>query len=206
MLSIWGRANSINVMKALWAADEVGQTYERFDVGGAFGGLDTPQYKAMNPNSLVPTLQDGTLTLWESNSIVRYIAARYGAGTLWPADPVARARADQWMDWQLTTIGLPMRDLFWGYIRTAPDKRDAANLEAARQQGITVWSRLDAHLAKHAYVAGEHLTMGDIPVGAFCHRWHALPIARPDLSHLRAWYKRLCERPAYRRHVMIEMT
>src|SRR5262245_25876211 len=100
MLTIWGRNNSINVQKAMWAAEEVGQGVTRHDVGGKFGQLDTPAYKAMNPNSLVPTLQDGALTLWESNAIIRYLGAKYGAGELWPADPAARALADRWMDWQ----------------------------------------------------------------------------------------------------------
>jgi glutathione S-transferase len=205
MLKIWGRANSLNVMKVLWAADEVGRPYERVDIGGAFGGNDQPAYLAMNPNGRVPTIEDDGLVLWESNAIVRYLAARYGAGGLWPEDAKIRADADRWMDWQQTTIAAPMVTLFWGYVRTAPDKRDPAALEAARKQAAGIWTTLERTLEKRPYVAGDQPTMGDIPVGCMVHRWFALPIERPSLPALAAWYERLKQRPGYR-HITIPMT
>ena len=209
MLKIYGRANSINVQKALWAADECGLAYERIDVGGAFGGNDQPWYREMNPNGVVPTIDDGGYVLWESNAIVRYFAAGQASGTLWPADPKRRGEADRWMDWQLTVIQSGMTTLFWGLIRTAPEKRDLAAIEAARVATALLWQRLDARLAARPYVAGDAFTMGDIPVGAMAYRWLNLPFARDGLAplaHLQAWYDRLAERPAYRRHVMIAMT
>ena len=205
MLKIWGRANSLNVMKVLWTADEVGRPYERVDIGGAFGGNDQPAYLAMNPNGRVPTIEDDGLVLWESNAIVRYLAGRYGAGGLWPHDAKVRADADRWMDWQQTTIAPPMVTLFWGYVRTAPDKRDPAALEAARKQAASIWPALERTLEKRPYVAGDQLTMGDIPVGCMVHRWFALPIERPDFPALAAWYARLKQRPGYRT-VTIPMT
>jgi glutathione S-transferase len=205
MLKIWGRANSVNVMKVLWAADEVGRPYERVDIGGAFGGNDQPAYLALNPNGRVPTIEDDGLTLWESNAIVRYLAGRYGAGGLCPADPKARADADRWMDWQQTTAAPPMTTLFWGYVRTAPEKRDPAALEAARKQAAGIWPTLERALEKRAFVAGDSLTMGDIPIGCMVHRWFALPIERPALPALAAWYERLKQRPGYR-YVTIPMT
>jgi glutathione S-transferase len=209
MLTIHGRANSINVQKALWAAEECGLAFERTDVGGAFGGNDQPWYRAMNPNGVVPTLIDDGYVLWESNAIVRYLAAQYGAGGLWPVEARARGEADRWMDWQQTTVGAGMTTLFWGLIRTPEEKRDLAAIERARVATAAIWQRLDAHLAGRDYVGGDAFTMGDIPAGAMAYRWLNLPFRRDDLPampHLRAWYERLAARPAYAKHVMIVMT
>ena len=205
-MKIWGRANSINVQKVLWAADECGVKYEREDVGGAFGGNDQPWYLKMNPNGIVPTIDDGGRIVWESNSAVRYLAARYAAGSLWTNDPGARSEADRWMDWQLSTISRGMTTIFWGLIRTPPEKRDMAAINEAVVDTGKLWARLDAQLAERPYVAGSHFTMGDIPVGCFVYRWFALDIERPEFKNLKAWHERLATRPAYARHVMIKMT
>lgn len=204
MLKIWGRANSINVQKVLWIADEIGIPYSRVDIGGPFGGNKEPAYLAMNPNGLVPTIEDEGRVLWESNSITRYLAASRHS-TFLPTDPGARAEAERWMDWQLTSLG-SMTPIFWGYVRTPPENRDMAAIEAARQQVSGAWAILDAHLAGRPFVAGPDFTVGDIPVGAMAYRWFNLPIERPDLPNLRAWYDRLTTRPPYRKHVMPPMT
>lgn len=206
MLKVWGRNNSINVQKVMWAVGELGVAHERIDVGGAFGGLDTPDYGALNPNRLVPTIEDDGAVLWESNAVVRYLAARYGAGSLWPEDPTGRARADIWMDWAITKLGPDMTIVFWGLVRTPPEKRDSGAIEAAADRLGPIFGILDDHLSGRPFVAGEQLTMGDIPVGAFCYRYHSLPIKRPGLPALEAWYARLQERPAFREHVMIPVT
>ncbi|MFO1080142.1 MAG: glutathione S-transferase family protein [Reyranellaceae bacterium] len=205
-MKIWGRANSINVQKVLWAAAECGLKYEREDVGGAFGGNDQPWYLKMNPNGVVPTIDDGGRIIWESNSAVRYLAARYASGTLWPIDPGQRSEADRWMDWQLSTISEPMRQVFWGLIRTPPEKRDMAAIGKAAEDCGKLFARLDAHLADRPYVGGGHLTMGDIPVGCFAYRYFALDIKRPELKHLRAWHDRLATRPGFAQHIMIKLT
>jgi glutathione S-transferase len=205
-MKIWGRANSINVQKVLWAADECGLKYEREDVGGPFGGNDQPWYLKMNPNGIVPTIDDGGRIVWESNSCVRYLVAKYAAGTLWPNDPGQRSEADRWMDWQLSVIARGMTTIFWGLVRTAPDKRDMAAINEAVAETGKLWARLDGHLAERKYVAGAHLTMGDIPAGCMAYRWFALDIERPQLKNLKAWYDRLATRPAYARHIMIKMT
>ncbi len=209
MLKIYGRANSVNVMKVLWLADEIGLAYDRVDVGGAFGGHDPPRYRAMKPNGVIPTIDDDGYILWESNSIVRYLAAKHAAGTLCPTDLRARGEAERWMDWQLSTIQGGMTTLFWGLIRTPPEQRDNAAIEAARPATAVLWQRLDAHLANRAYVAGDAFTMGDIPVGCMAHRWLNLPFRRDDLPampHLQAWYDCLLLRPAYRKNVAQKMT
>jgi len=206
MLKIWGRTNSINVQKVMWAVGELGLEHERIDAGGAFGGLDTDAYGRLNPNRKVPTVQDGELVLWESNACVRYLAARYGSGGLWPEDPTPRAMADMWMDWQQTTLLPDMTIVFWGLIRTPEDKRDHAAIEAAARRLGSIWPMLDERLASRPFVAGEAFTMGDIPVGAACYRYHGLPIGRPRLANVERWYERLKERAPFREHVMLPIT
>lgn len=206
MLKVWGRANSVNVQKVMWAVGELGLEHERIDVGGRFGGLDTPEYAAMNPNRRVPTLDDGGTIVWESNACVRYLAARYGAGTLWPEDPAARAAADMWMDWQITALHPDMTVVFWGLVRTPEDQRDVGAINAAAARVGEVWKILDHHLASRPFVAGDALTIGDVPVGAMCYRYHELDIERPKLPNVDAWYARLRERAPYRTHVMLPVT
>ena len=206
MLRIWGRNNSINVQKVMWAVGELGLAHERIDVGGAFGGLDTPEYRALNPNRRVPTVDDDGTVIWESNACVRYLAARYGAGELWAVDPAERARADRWMDWQGCTLHSDMFIVFWGLIRTPQEQRDLAAIEAATERLGGLWRILDEHLAERDFVAGERFTMGDIPVGAACYRYLELPIERPRLPSLAAWYGRLQERAPFREHVMIPLS
>jgi glutathione S-transferase len=209
MLKIWGRVNSINVMKVLWCADELGLDYERADAGMAFGQVDEAWYRAMNPNGLVPTIEDDGRVLWESNAIVRYLCARYGQGSLYPEDAGVRAEGDRWMDWQLSTLHNDMTYLFWGLVRNAPDKQDPAEQAAAAGRVNALWSYVDAALADRAFLAGDALSMGDIPLGCVVHRWLSLPGypgEYPDLPHLQGWYRRLGERDAYRRWVAVPLT
>lgn len=207
MLKIWGRASSVNVQKVLWAADELGLRYEHINVGGRYGGNDTPEYLAMNPNGLIPVLQDSDGSLhWESNSVVRYLAARYDAEgrSLWLADPAQRSQADRWMDWASSLLGEPMRVLFWGFVRD-PVQADLNAMTRAEAQAADYWGRLDVRLANTSFVAGDRLTMGDIPAACQLQRWLTFPITRPHLPHLLAWHGRLTERPGYRAHVMPPM-
>ena len=206
MLTVWGRNNSINVQKVMWNVAELGLEHQRHDVGRQFGGLDTVEFRAMNPNGLIPTIDDDGTIVWESNAVVRYLAAKYGAGSLWPEDVAARAAADRWMDWMLGAIIPPMAPVFVGLIRTPPEDRDGAAIAAGAELMTGNWRILDEHLAATPYVAGADLTMADIPLGCACYRYYALDIPHPDMPHLMAWYERLQAREAYREHVMIELS
>lgn len=211
MLKIWGRDNSINVQQVMWIAGELGLEVERIDVGGAFGGLDTPEYGRLNPNRRIPTLEDGDVVVWESNAIVRYLAARYGGGAWYPEDPAARAHADMWMDWTKTTAMGPMTVLFWGLVRTPQPERDANAIGKAAREACDCYARLDAWLEGRDFVMGDALSMADVPAGALAWRFFELVTDailpdRPDLPNLAAWYARLGARPAYRRHVMLPLT
>jgi glutathione S-transferase len=198
MLRIWGRLSSVNVQKVVWCADELGLAYERIEAGGAFGLTRTPEYLAMNPNSLVPVIEDDGLVLYESNAIVRYLAALHSRGTLWPEDLRRRADADRWMEWQSTSYTPAMRDVFWQLIRTPADKRDAALIEASRRECERLTAILDAHLAGGRCLTQHGFTTADIVVGCAAHRWLHLPIAREPRPNLERWYAELKSRPASR--------
>ena len=202
MLKIWGRNTSINVQKTLWALGELGLPHERIDIGGAFGKNNEAPYLAMNPNGLVPTLEEDDFLLWESNSVVRYLAAKYGVGTLEPADLRVRASASRWMDWQLTTAGPAIHGLFWGLVRTPPEKRDHAHIDESRHKTTAALKILDAQLGKTAFVAGDRFSMGDIPVGLIAYRYCKLVPERTGLENLDRWYKSLEQRPAFREQIL----
>jgi glutathione S-transferase len=206
MLKIWGRANSSNVQKVLWTCTEIGIEFERIDAGGAFGKTKEPGYLAMNPNGLVPTVEDGKTVLWESNTIMRYLASKHGAAKLYPTELVARSHVERWMDWQLASLTAPMSVLLFGHYRTPPEKRDSVALETARKQAIGVLSILESQLGESGYVTGPDLTLADCCLGIFVHRWHEYPIERPKLPHLHKYYARLSERPGYRKHVLGPVT
>ena len=205
MLKIWGRTNSVNVKKALWVAEELGLKYERIDAGMQFGVTKTPEYMKMNPNSLVPTIEDDGFVLWESHTIVRYLAAKHGLGTLYPTDLEARAEAERWMDWAFT-FQAAMRNVFWGLIRTPPEKRDAKAIEEGRLQSARLAEILEKQLGRNRYVAGNTFTMGDIPIGCEVQRYMRVPIERPASPNLEAWFERLRERPAFRKSVDIPLS
>ncbi len=204
MIRIWGRTNSVNVKKALWCLDELGLDYERTDAGLQYGVVNTPEYRKMNPNGLVPTLDEDGFILWESHSIVRYLADRYGKGVLRPMDLEPRSIANQWMDWAFSFQG-SVRDAFWNLIRTPTEKRDAKAIEASRVKSGEMAKILDAALADRMYVAGA-FSMGDIPIGAEVQRWIRLPMERPRLPNLEAWFERLCARPAFKKNVDIPLS
>lgn len=214
MLTIWGRASSVNVQKVLWAADELGLDYERIDVGGPYGGNDAPEYRALNPNGLVPAIRDSggpagkPIVIWESHAILRYLAAAYdqaGDG-LWPADLAMRADADRWMDWVHTSLHEPARTLFWGLVRDPAQARPDA-MKKAEADAALLWTRLEDWFARddRPFIAGERLTIGDMPLGCQVQRWLSFPIDRPALPRLAAWHKRLTARPGYKAHVMVKM-
>jgi len=206
MLKIWGRNNSVNVQKVLWCCEEMGMKYERIDAGGQFGVVNTPQYRALNPNGLVPTVEDGPFVLWESNSIVRYLTAKHSPGKLWPEELKTRAVADKWMDFMLTTFWPAFRPLFWNIVRTPIDQRDPQAMEESRLKTAEVLGYLDAHLKNRTYIAGDDLTMGDIPMGCGVWRWYGLQFERPELPNLQRWFDNLRQRPAYQSVVLLPLT
>jgi len=196
MLRILGRLSSVNVQKVVWCADELGLKYERVDVGGAFGGNDQADYLAKNPNGLIPVIEDDGFILYESNAIVRYLAAKHAqSGGLWPAKLEQRADIDRWMEWQSTGFTPAMLVAFWQLCRTPEDKRDAKAIEASLQKGEKFAAVIDAHLAGRDHVAGATFSPADIVVGCATHRWLGLPAQRQARPNLERWYATLRTRP-----------
>jgi len=199
MLRLWGRTSSINVRKVLWTLQELGLPFERIEAGLAYGHNNTPAYFAKNPNGLVPLLEDGDFTLWESNAIVRYLCAGHAMGTLYPEDLRTRFDAERWMDWQQTTLNPAGSPGFKQWIRTPEAEREPAVIERSRAATEPLLALLDAHLATRPWMAGERFTMADIPIGCEIHRWWGLPQPRPALPNLERWYAAVQARPATRR-------
>jgi glutathione S-transferase len=207
LLTIYGRTNSVNVQKVLWCLAELGLPYTRIDAGLAHGVNDEPWYLKLNPNGKVPLLEDGSFTLWESNTIVRYLSSKHGMGSLCPVSLEARALAERWMDWQLSTLITPVSIVFQNLYRKPAAERDAAAVAQNVREGNRAMALLDAHLANQPYVAGDGFTMGDIPVGAVAHRWlEIVGIERPPLAAVRAWRARLSERAGFRTHVLLPLS
>jgi len=203
MLTLWGRKTSVNVQKPMWLIGELGLAVDRKDVGGAFGGLDTPEYGQMNPHRLVPTLVDGDVTVWESEAVLRYLGARYGEH-FFGADPAARARVDQWMSWVQSSWSPAMTAVFVSHIRVAREDRNADTIAAQIAQLHKLATLADNILGGREYLAGGSLSLADFSFAAFLFRYHTLEIERPVLNALDVYYKRLCERPAYVEHVHVD--
>lgn len=196
-LEIWGRASSTNVQKVLWLFAEIGTTYRRYDVGGRFGGLDNPDYLALNPNGLIPTIRKGDFVLWESHAILRYVSARNPDYGFTPLDVQARAIMDQWLDWQMVALGLPLRDLFWLTQRpgaTPPTPQAVAQAAALVEQRMAL---LEKRLSRSRFIAGDAFGLADIACGVSVRRWHAIAEDRPALPALEAWYAQIEARPAF---------
>jgi glutathione S-transferase len=208
MLIIWGRGNSVNVQKVLWLCDEIALSYNRIDAGLQFGRNTELDYLAMNPMGKVPTLVDGDFILWESNSILRYLAMQYGGSSpLYPADPKARASIDRWLDWSLSTLQPAERPVFWGIVRTPEGERDIGKIRADVAKVAEVWKVLDAQLNGRNFIEGESFTIADIVLGAFAKRWFGLPgIERDRMPNLERWYASLAQRSGFNKYVDVELS
>ncbi|HEX2555554.1 MAG TPA: glutathione S-transferase family protein [Microvirga sp.] len=206
MLTIWGRNNSINVQKVLWTCAELGLPFRRHDAGGPYGGTDTDRYRAMNPNGLVPTVEDDGFVLWESNVIVRYLATKHRAEALYPSEIRARFDVERWMEWQTTTLWPALRPVFFALVRTPPEQRDAVAVAQAAASAAQAFTLLDRHLADRAFLAGGAFTIADISNGISAYRWYALAITRPTLPNVERWFAALGERPGFREHVALPLS
>ena len=196
MLHIWGRMSSINVKKVVWTAQELALDFQRTEAGGLFGVVKTADYMALNPNSLVPVIEDGDYVLWESNVIVRYLAAKHSSGEIYPTDLRERFDAERWMDWQQTTLNPASRHGFLQLIRTPPEQRNDTLLAESNVAVEALMATLDAHLAQRHFMVGDRFTVADIPVACEVHRWFGLPQTRQSRPHVERWYASLCARQA----------
>ena len=206
-LTIWGRANSVNVQKVLWCLAELEVPYQRIDAGMAFGQNDTAEYLAMNPNGRVPTLVDGDYVLWESNSIMRYLNLAYGKGSaIYPQDAKGRAAVDRWLDWTLSTLQPVDRPVFWA-LRTPPEKRDMVQIQKDADAEAVQWRIIEAQVASRRFVEGDQFTIADIALGAFARRWFGVEgVTKPKLPNLERWFAQISQRPGFIQFIAPPMT
>ncbi|MBR0693075.1 glutathione S-transferase family protein [Bradyrhizobium lablabi] len=207
-LTVWGRANSVNVQKVLWCLTELDLAYQRIDAGMEFGKNDQPGYLSMNPNGRVPTLVDGDYVLWESNSVMRYLCLAYGQNSpIYPRSAQARAAVDRWLDWTLSTLQPVARPVFWALIRTPPEKRDMAQVQKGVDAEGATWQIVEDQLASRRFIEGDQFTIADIALGAFVRRWFGIEgVAKPRLPHLERWFGELASRPGFVRFVAPPMS
>lgn len=190
----------------LWCLEELGVSYERVDVGGQYGKLNDPLYRSLNPNGLIPCLQDGDFILWESNTIVRYLAAQYGDNALYLPEAKQRAAAEKWMDWATSSVVEPFKAVFIGLVRTAPELQDKAKIAHGIDQLNALMAIADEALSKQIYLSGDKFGIGDIPLGCLAYAWFNLPIERPELPHLQRWYQSLTHRTAFQKVIDIGLS
>lgn len=201
-LTVLGRNTSSNVQKVMWLLAELGHPCRRVDMGGQFGGNKEPDYLVKNPNGVVPTLIDGDAVIWESNTILRYLANRFGATRVYPVEHFRRARVERWMDWQLSTLGPANTLLFQAIVRTPAEQRKPELINDYRNRNAMLFAVLDTALGEVEYLGGDVLTLADIALGPLTYRWFELPVERPAYKNLRRWYDSLCQRPAFQEHVV----
>ncbi len=203
MFTVWGRRSSSNVQKVLWALEEAGVEYDRHTVGGSFGGTDTPEYRKLNPNKLVPAIQDGTIKMFESDAIVRYISRRYGRGTLAPRGHRAFALAEQWMEWTNSSFKPPVTGIFWNKVRLPAEQYDAAAVRQAEKACIEQLKIVNRGLGRKPWLAGKHFSHGEIPLGILYWRYKQLDVMHANTPNLDRWFEQLKQRPAYQKTVMV---
>ena len=204
MLKIWGRRNAFNVQKVMWLIGELSIEHKHIPIGGSFGGLDTPTFLTMNPCGRIPVIADGETIVWESHTILRYLAATYGQNSFWSPHASIRSKAERWMDWQQTTLQPDfLMGVFWAFYRTPEPKRDWPAIHNNIQRCAKHFQLLDKFLQNQSFLCDTQLSLADIAVGTTLYRYFELEIERPEIPYVTAWYERLQTRPAYQEHVMV---
>jgi len=207
MLTVWGRRSSFNLQKVMWFVGELGLEHRHIQAGGEFGGLDTPEFRAMNPVGRIPVIDDNGTIVWESHTILRYLAARYGGVQFWSEDSAERSQADRWMDWSQTALQPDfLIGVFWGLYRTPESQRNWRAIQEKIASCARHFQLLDNMLDARRYLCGDSFSLADIPAGTTLYRYFELEIDRPPLPNVAEWYRLLQERPAYRKHVMVPFT
>jgi glutathione S-transferase len=202
MITVWGRANSTNVIKVLWLCEELNLRFSRKDVGGSFGGLQTPEFLALNPHGVIPVIEDSGTVVWESHSILRFLAQKYGSGSHYPVEPAARSQVERWLDWHVSTLAPVLNPTFVALYRTPVEQRDQAALKNLIERLTATMARLDAQLSAQPFIAGASFSIADVAFGNSVWRWFAFPFEKTKLPHLEQWQARVFDRPGYQKYVV----
>ena len=197
MLRVLGRATSGNVQKVVWLLEELGTPYKREDYGRQFNNTGDAAYLAMNPNGKVPTLVDGDTVVWESNTILRYLAYAYSDGRFYSPDPRIRTLSGRWMDWQLGTLNIPYLGIFREAKKPAAER--AASWDADAKELKALLEILNKSMAGGPWITGAEMSLADFALGPIIHRCLDFPIDLPELASLRAWREKIAARPAFQK-------
>jgi glutathione S-transferase len=203
MLELWGRTNAYNVQKPLWLLAELELEFKHHDIGGNPGDLDKPEFTVLNPNARIPVLKDGEAVIWESNTVMRYLANCQAASAVYPQDAVTRSRVERWMDWELATLQPAFIDLFWGFYRTPPASRNQSGIDAAGQRCQRLFARLDTHLAENTYLGGDFFSLADIACGVCLYRYFEMGYAVEKPEQVMRWYRLLSQREAFQNTIAL---
>jgi len=208
MIKIWGRASSSNVQSVMWCIAELGLEYQRLDAGLHYGVNSTPDYLSMNPNGTIPTIQDGdNPPLWESGSVLRYLANTYASDPFWPSNAIERANVDRWAEWSKVSVQMNFNaPIFWPVVRIAKEQRNDAQLKNSINHFENFLRIADARLAEHEYLVGQDLTLADIQFGHILFRYYEIDIDRTGLPNVERYYKLLTKMPFYQEHVMVDFS
>jgi glutathione S-transferase len=205
MITIYGRTTAWNVRKVLFFLEDVGIPYERLDYGRGFSPTNTPEFLALNPNAMVPVLADGSTVIWESHTILRYLAAKNGPESYYPSNLERRAQCDQWLDWKIAHVSPAIRPLFFRHFLKMGEFTDR-EVQEGEAECAKLFTILDRQLGKTgAYVTGPDITVADSSIGMAVHRWLNLPLKRPSLAHVERYYAALSRLPSYEKTVKIGM-
>ena len=200
-MRVLGKVSSINVRKVLWTCHEIGIRYQREDWGSGFRPTETAEFLEVNPNGLVPVIEDEEGFLWESNTICRYLAGKHERADLLPSIPRQRAGVEQWMDWQATDLNSSWRYAFLALVRNHPLFQDQQQIAASIAEWNTKMGVLEGQLNKTgAFAAGATFTLADVVLGLSVNRWLMTPMTRPIYPAIAAYHERLCRRPAFIEH------
>jgi len=199
---ILGRDTSYNVQKVLWFLDELQHAYEHTQIGGKYGGTDTDEFKSLNPFGKVPVLVDAGVSIYESNTILRYLAAEYGKPQFWSESAFERAMVEKWMDWSIDVLEQAFVGVFWGYYRTPESKRNWESIDNNKKKCIYCLSKVEEALANSNYLASDNFSLADVVIGVYIYRLVELDLGIQPQRNTEKWYQNLCQRQGYKKWVM----
>ena len=203
MIELWGRKNAYNVQKVLWTLAELQLDYEHYDVGSNPDDLETVEFLALNPHARIPLLSYERQTIWESNTITRFLTALHSPGNLWPESAFDRSCAERWMDWELSKLQNDFIDLFWGFYRTPEALRDLKIIDQSKDKCEAHLQQLELQLTSSLYLAGDLFTMADITCGSFLYRYQNMGLELSLPNQVKQWYLRLSKREAFIQVIMV---
>ena len=205
-ITLYGRHTSYNVQKVLWFLDQLELEYQHIELGSSPGDTETKEFGKLNPMRKVPVLADDEKIIWESNSILRYLASSYGSNQWLPQDAYQRSLVERWMDWSQTRFEPAFVGVFWGYYRTPRALRNMEAINKSLDDCVYCLDRLDEQLGDQEYLLGDTLSMADITAGIFLYRLVEIDLDISLPACVARWYQKLQKFPGYKRWAMSDFS